>query len=1111
MIFTLQPQPRDIVRTVLLLFITNFVYGTVIGYFPTPDHPDLSRNPPDISRSFKIQHVSISNENNTSSWAKDIPIRGVVIDENGQKIPGVSVTIKGSKKGTNTDINGAYSLDVSDARTILVFSFVGYLTKEVVVGNSSQIDISLQVDNKILDEVVVVGYGSRSKRDVTTAISTISAREIEKNVTMSPEFAMQGRMTGVQVAGNSGNPMARPTIRIRGVNTWGVSSPLFVIDGIPVTEFGSGIEGRENARANDVRGPLNIMSMIDPNDIESISVLKDATSAAIYGVRAANGVILITTKKGKGDSPSIDISSRFGVQNIPQRIDVMNTQEYANHIRTVFQSDPTIAIAPDNVGLFDPSNPRYLGNNPTYDWQDAIKNRNAPMQEHSMRISGGTGKTDYFVSGSYSFTDGTLIGSNLERISGSFKLNSQIKEWLKVGVNYRITSANGQDNSFALTFWQTAQTPPWQPIFDENGVNGYASVVPGLGPDGVYRSTRLFGAGTRNNYPGQLSTDDQRLKSMRNMGNVYIEIEPLKHVKVRGQISLDNYTTNRFTFRDFRSSVFSVTAGNPYTTARGASVGFYGERDVYNTNLVKELSINYNNTIKDHTIDLLLNGMVQDYGSKYTNMESEFLTTTLPQLRRLGGENQFTNIQSDLSRNVLAGLLGRVGYNYKSKYYLDLTLRRDGSTRFAPENRWGNFPAASAAWRLSQEEFIKSLTWIDDLKLRAGWGRLGNQEVRDLAYLSPVDVRPAFVWGNSNNNGLGFYNNGATVFAIPNPGLQWETTTTSNIGFDAMFLGRLSVSLEYYNKLTRGILQEVSIPFSVGVVQQPVDNVASVRNSGVELSMSYSNNLGKLNYSVGGNITTVRNLVVNTYKDIPLFNIERGFPLFYQRGYKVGGLFQSNEEIEAWKAQFTDVNYQAPRIAPGDLFFQDIRSAPKNPNEFYSLEPDGRIDNFDQVYLGKTIPGFFYGINTDFSYRGFDFGMQFTGVGDVVKYNQVRAALEYSPTTSGNLSRSVFNSWSPTNTSSTMPRIMGGDPAQNFRNSDYFVESAAYLRLNFMQLGYTLPGSSIAKLTNGSIRNIRLYTGASNVFTLTKYTGLDPENDHFPTSRVFFFGLNIRL
>jgi TonB-dependent starch-binding outer membrane protein SusC len=1042
---------------------------------------------------------------------EDFRVTGTITGENGQTLPGATVVEKGTTTGTVTSVNGVYEITVSGPQATLVISFMGYITQEVALAGRSVVNVELEADLTELTEVVVIGYGTRSSRDVTTSISSITSDAISQSISMTAETAMQGRMAGVQVTNPGGNPLARPQVRIRGVNTWGISNPLYVIDGVPVTEFGAGYEGLEDARATDVRGPLNIMATIDPNDIESISVLKDASAAAIYGVRAANGVILITTKRGRVGRPQVEFSSRYGRQTITQELDVLNTAQYTAHIQRVHASDPTLEISPENEGRFDPADPRYLGNSPTYNWQEALKNNGAPTQDYSLRISGATDRTDYFVSGSFSETQGALVHNELQRYSGSFKINTQINDWIKAGVNYRISQAEGRDNSFRINFWEYAMFPPWQRIYDESGPGGFAPTVEGVLPDGSYSSTKLFGQGTRLHSIASFALNEQRYETNRSLGNVYFELEPVKNLTVRAQVSMDNYQTIRYQFNDHRTSVFDYTRGDPRQIGGGSSVGTYEERNVYNNNMIKEIFINYVTSINGHNLDLLFSGMDQQYNSKYVGASTQYMTTTRDYLRRLGGENQYTSLGSDLTRHSLQGLLGRIGYNYQFTYYLDLVLRRDGSARFAPENRWGTFPAVSAAWRISNEAFMSDLDWLDDLKLRAGWGQLGNQEVRNMAYLSAIATNPTFAWGNTPD-GLGNFSSAATVFAMANRDLQWERTATTNIGFDALLFGGLLFTAEYYDKNTEGILQTVALPNSVGVTQQPVDNVASVRNRGFEVALNYQGQVGDLVYNIGGNFTMNDNEVTSTYKGIPLFGqgIEEGYPLFYLRGYKLGGIFQNQSEIDAWLAQNTDDNYQLAKVGPGDFYFQDLRGAPENEGEFYTEGADGTINQYDQVYLGKSIPGHFYGFNLNLVYRVIDFGAVFTGVGDVVKFNQVRQSLEYTPGTGGNLSVDVLNSWSPENPNSTMPRIMRGDPANNFRASDYFVESAAYLRLSNIQVGYTLP-RAFYTFTNDNVSNVRIYLGATNLLTLTPYKGLDPESDKYPLPRVFFMGLNARF
>ncbi|SHF11163.1 TonB-linked outer membrane protein, SusC/RagA family [Mariniphaga anaerophila] len=1077
----------------------------------------------DTNNSFKIYDRQIvilppvqkEKSKATENQAREKTLIGRVTDENGIPLPGASVVIKGTTIGTATDIDGKFTLSIPTERiAYIVVQFIGYEIQEIEVGERQNIQVKLISLDQSLDEIVVIGYGGRSKRDVTSAISNVGEEKISKTISMSAENAMQGTMSGVQVAGTSGNPMHRPTIRIRGTNTWGVSSPLYVVDGIPITEMGAGIEG-EHARIQDVRGPLNIMSMIDPSDIESISVLKDASAAAIYGVRAANGVVLITTKKGRQNKPTVDFTTRFGIQNITQDLEWLSTPEYTKFVQGVFASDPERNPSEDNVGRFDSSSPLYLGNSPTYNWGNAVKNKNALTKDYSIKVSGGTDNVDYYVSLGYSDTEGTILVNNLERYSGAVKINTKISQWISTGVNYRLVNALGKaapDNYLDLV-----RSAPWQPIYSADGIpgyNGYAYAVGGIQPDGSYANQKLYGAGTRINEVGRSNTNDTKYDSWRNMGSIYLELTPLSGLKIKGTISLDRYTTTRYSFRDYDANGFDYTSGDSRALGGGKSVGSYGERDTYNNNMVQELMANYANQFGAHNIDFLFNFSNQKYDAKYRSASTEYMTTKKDYLRNLGGERNYTSVQSEQMRWALQGYLFRVGYNYAYKYYLDVTVRRDGSARFAPENRWGTFPSLSAAWRLKNESFMEQVTWLDDFKLRAGWGQLGNQEVRDMAYLSAISKAPHYAMGNATQNdrpSSGSYHEGATIFGIPNRELTWEKTETFNIGFDSQIFNNLTLSAEYYYKETHGILQSIDIPSSVGVVETPVANVAKVQNQGVEITADWQGKIGQLNYSIGANLTTTANKVLETYKHIPTSGgtVEEGYSMFYHKAYKVAGIFQTNEEAQEWMQKYEDVNYISGKVGAGDFYFEDLRGAPKEEGDFYSEGADGKIDSYDMVNIGKSIPGYFYGINFNADYKRLDFSLQFSGVGDVVKYNRVKA-LTFMPTEGDNVTTIVYQAWTTDNKQNEYPRLIFGDPAGNLRSSNFFYESGAYLRLQNIQVGYAL-----SQLMVGSnkkyARNLRIFAGASNLFTLTPYTGLDPENDSYPAPQTVYMGLSAKF
>lgn len=1042
-------------------------------------------------------------------------ISGKIVDENNIPIIGANIIEKGTTNGTVSDINGDYSLEVeSDAEVSI--SYIGYLERTINTSGGNIFNINLYEDTQSLEEVVVIGYGTRSKKDITSAVSNIDSETINKSIGMSPETAMQGTMSGVHVTGLSGDPMSRPVIRVRGTNTWGVSDPLYVIDGIPITEMGAGIEG-EDARIADVRGPLNIMTLINPSDIESISVLKDASAAAIYGVRAANGVILITTKKGRLGKPSIDFSSRFGIQNITQELNWLSTPEYTKFVQGVFASDPEISPSEENIGRFDPNDPRYLGNSPTYSWQDAARNKDATSQDYNLSISGGTENTDYYISLGYTESEGTLLKNNLRRYSGSTNINTRINSWIKTGINYRLINAIGQDTRGGQYF-DASRAAPWQPIYSDGsipGYKGYAYAVAGKQPDGSYLTQKLYGNGTRINIVGRSRLDDSYYDTWRNMGSIYLDLTPIEGLLIRGSVNLDRYVTTRYSYGDHDRSGFDYTAGDPYALTDGKSVGTYGERDTYNSNLTQELMVNYQKSINDHNFEFLINFSNQKYNAKYKGVSTQYITTKKLYLINLGGDNEYTSVGSEQMRWALQGYLFRINYNYASKYYIDATVRRDGSARFAPENRWGTFPSLSAAWRISSEHFMSDFDWLDDLKLRAGWGQLGNQEVRDMAYLSVINKGPKYSLGNvaarPNFPGSGDLRDGASIFGIPNRNLTWEKTETFNLGIDAQLIRSLTISGEYYYKTTHGILQAIDIPPSVGVIDTPVANVARVLNKGFEFNINYNGRVNEFNYNIGANLTTTNNKVLETYKNIPTGGgtVEEGHSIFYHKAYKVAGIFQSDAEADEWMSKTEDVNYVKAKVGEGDFYFQDLRGAPTEEGTFYSEGPDGKIDSYDMVDIGKSIPGFFYGVNLNLEWKGIDLSANFTGVGDVLRYNTIKAGT-FMPTQGDNVTDIVYNAYSENNKQTKYPRLVFGDPASNLRYSDFFFESGAFFRLQNLQVGYTLPNSFYNYLGN-EISNLRIYIGASNVFTLTKYTGYDPENDAYPIPKTFFIGLNMKF
>lgn len=1043
-------------------------------------------------------------------------ITGTITDAStGEPLPGVNVILKGTVTGTSTGIDGKFTLTIPDKPATLLITFTGYKTLEVPVTNVSVYNISMTEETLALDEVVVIGYGTRQKKDITTAISTISAKDLENITSATAELAMQGRMPGVQVISGGNTPTSRPTIRIRGLNTWQSAEPLYVIDGVPVTEYGSGAEKRD-PRVQDLRSPINIMSFINPDDIESISVLKDASAAAIYGVRAANGVILITTRKGKEGAPVVEYSMSTGWQNIRKTYDVLTTREMIDFYRGSYAEakkyKPTVTL-PE---ILDPESPNRLKDeNTTYDWQPPYLNKNANIINHQIRVSGGTDKVNYYVSGGYDYNEAPFVQNNLKRYSVVTNLNAKVSKYISTGANIRVSLAKALDNNGwnggSADLQGLARAPAWQPIYDPTGpsyLNGYAPAM-GISFGGMregippkmwdFAATKLWGPQTVTNGFGMMSTQNQTYKLLRNMGNMYVEITPLPGLSIKGTVSADWYTNLRCQFGSINQMYFNITPTDPtsYSFPKDSTIntaGTYGERQVRNTNLVYNATLHYVKSFGSHNLDFIFDYMNQSYRVDFTDASTQWVRSSKPEFWTVGGPQGYVSGFTGWEKGALNGYMGRVSYDYNSKYYVAFTLRRDGTSKFAPEKRWGIFPAFSAAWRISGENFMSNLTFINDLKIRYGWGQLGNQETQAFPYLSKVNDFAKYSLGYSPN-GLGMLYYGFSFPDFPNSDLIWERTTSQNIALDGTIFNGLTFTLEYYRKLTDGILQETRLPGSVGSWNPPVVNVGKVRNTGFEASVSYRGNLGKVEYLVGGNITTNKNEVVKLFGGSPLGGqydrIEEGMPIRYLWGYQLGGILKDQAAVDAYTEAVTNDGERSD-IRPGDMWFVDQNG-------------DSTLNDKDYVYLGKTLPGFFYGVNLTLIYKGFDFNLVITGVGDVKAYNGTRAGLEASGANGINLSRAVLRSWTPSNPNTDMPRAVYEDPAGNGRMSSRFVESAAYTRLSNIELGYTLPKTFLDKIKVANA--FRIYISGSNLFVLTKWKGVDPENEGFPIPRVMRAGL----
>lgn len=1067
---------------------------------------------------------------------------GTIADHNGEPLIGVNIQVKGTTKGTATDFNGNFQLENVDENAVLVLSYIGYQTMEVPVEGSGRMNITLAEDSETLQEVVVIGFGEKKVKDLTGSISTVGSEVIEKIGMISPQFALQGNTTGVRVINASGDPNEAPQIFVRGIGTWnGDSQPLYVIDGQIIEPPRSGNE--DVISGFNLSTPPNLFNLINPSDIESISVLKDASAAAIYGSRAANGVVLITTKTGRSEVPIIELNSNFGIQNIPT-YSLLETQQFIDLAHEMYanSNNPDVNIEEDLYGRlepfeanrltsfnpqFDPQSPFYISDRTTYDWQDELVNRNAFRQNYDMKVSGATDRIDYYVSAGMSDQEGVMYGDEIRRYTGAVNLNMDVTNWIKLGVNYKYTHQKSLLNGSQLQ--EISDVSPWQPLRDPNSEDGYARVLDPYRFGDTWQGIKIYGQGSNSNALAIADINTNSFKIERNLGQFYAEISPFESLTLRGSLNLDYTKQDRYSLNLFSlTGYFNPVGQDPATVAPNApnSQGSMSHRINNILNFQTDFTIIYDKVFAGKH-NLNLTAAVQDQRHKMENMDFQGQNLTSlnddPFLNGYSGDLSNNNSFYGWYRRFWFGMVGRASYNFDSRYYLDVSYRRDASNGFDDDYRWGNFYAFSGAWRISDEPFF-NIDAIDDLKIRGGWGEAGNDQaaVGRYAFLSrATGGLSSYRWGSGNGDPIGIQSFGTLVADFPNPELSWEVSATTNVGFDAFLLNyKLNVTAEWYNRVTKGILQTVNLPISVGT-NNPLFNIGEMENKGVDLVVGYQDRAGDFNFGVSGNISFVRNTVTKLYQGQPLslsgferadaVRVEEGRSVGVIWGYKLGGIFQSQAEIDAYFAEMPDNNISnVDYVQPGDMYFLDVQGDPTEEERFYSKSPDGKINSNDQTEIGNTIPGYTYGANLNLGWKGIDVSMSFYGEGDVEKYNEARRIYESMSGAGTNYYTSVLDRWTPSNTETDMPRAIIGDPAGNNRFSTRWVESSAFFRLNNWQLGYTLPASVLNMLDN-KVRSLRLYVGGQNNIYVHRWGALDPVNDAYPLPRVYTAGLNIKF
>jgi TonB-linked SusC/RagA family outer membrane protein len=1058
---------------------------------------------------------------------QQIKINGKVLNEKGEALPGVNILVKGTSRGSTTDLDGNYSINV-EADATLVFSYVGYQNEKIKVNGRHEINLALERSITMLKEVVAIGYGKRQKKDISGSVSSMLSNQLEKITSkVSPEMALQGNVTGVRIRSGGGSPFARNEIRIRGINTWGSASPLIIIDGIPITEYGSGVAPNLSVgkTGGTYRGPVNIMTLINPNDIKSISVLKDAAAAAVYGMRASNGVILIETRSGQETEEELQVnfSLQYGIKNVPRTYDLLNVDEYVNLTTEAYKNNPDRDLPSE----YDPASEEYLGDMPTVDWQGEYLNKDAITQNYDLQFSGNTEKSNYFFSLGYTNDENLVMDekhmhesvkesnyNGLKRYSIKSNIETRFTDFLRAGLNL-----NGiweeVNNLAGLENWvnKVAEAPPWQPVYGD-GPNGYAPAIIGDTRE-TYDPKNKWGNSTTLNIFGANSMKSDKHILYRALGKAFIEFEPIRNLTIRGRLSGDFYRDRRNFFRDIDDFMFNPAAKNPLDEFGKAGVddseGEYEEMFKRNKNFTEEIIIKYDRSFGLHNFNFLLNGSHQHYSFELIRSNYNGLHYDDQIYWGINNQQDYISAETYKWENAIQGYVGRIDYNYNSRYYADVTLRYDGSSKFAKGNRWDYFPGFSLAWRMSDEPFMSGFDWLTDMKIYGGWGKLGNHQIANYGYVALANENATVNFGSdpgARRRGMGNVYWGVGFNEMPNKELEWEKTYTTNLGIDLILFNSFTSNIEIYHKKTTDLLTHINLPYSTGL-EDPPTNFGSVVNRGADIQLGYRDEVGEFWYNINSNISFVHNEVTKIKGNTPFGGnanrVREGYPLFYLRGYRVGGIFQSKKEVENYQAVYNDVIAKNDKVSPGDLWFKDIRGNPENENQSYSGKPDHKVNQYDKAFLGKTFPGFTYGFNAALGFRSFDLYASFYGEGDVKGYNWNRANL-MSMANADNQWAEVKNRWTPENPDTDLPRAVIGDPAGNARFSDRFVEDASYLRLQNFQIGYNFSAKTFEKFGVG--QRMRFWIGCSNVFTLTKWGGLDPSTDGLPNPRTFIIGVN---
>ena len=1045
----------------------------------------------DIEYTINNRQIILSGKDTGSTLSQQQKsVSGKVTDSSGGALPGVTVVVKGTTNGSITDANGKYSLFNIPANSTLLFSFVGMKMQEIAVSNKTIINVTLTEETIGIEEVVALGYSTKKKSDLTGSISSISGKALVQSSPDNFTQALQGKVSGVYVKSNSGQPGGGVSVRIRGIGGINNSEPLYIIDGIQMV-----------GGATDTYSSL---AMINPNDIESMEVLKDASSAAIYGARAANGVVIITTKRGMPGKPQVAYAGSYGFQNLinPNHFGVLNASQYADVVNKTVMADGQGAIfGGTNTTQYPPAlfpSPSSLGAGTN--WLKEIINSNSPTQEHQLSVSGGNIGHKYYLSLNYLNEGGIITKTSFKRYSVRLNTDNTITSFLKVGNSLFVS--NSSSNLIVAN------------RSDEGGnflrALMYAPTIPIYNADGTFAGPpTAFYPPSRNPVADILAPNINNSRT-NFAGSIYADLAIYKGLSLKSTLttSLSLDTRDNFTPTYSEGIVSKSTTSVSTGVDRGSGWRW--------SNV-----LSYHKDLGKHSISALV-GTESSEGK--SNSMSGNATYTDNAIRIVSSSGSKTyNFNQALSSSSMISYFGNISYNYDNKYYLEENIRRDGSSKFGMNSRWGTFPSFSAAWRISKENFFPKGT-ISEMKLRASYGKIGNDKIGDFAYIAGLK-NILYAFGGNN----GSFSNGVVINGLANPDLKWETSAQMNLGIDlGMFNNKLNFTGEYFETKVSDMLLGLPIPSVTGInastytvdLASIISNAGALTNKGIEIEASYKDKIGKLSYQIGATLTTFNNKVTDIGNNEQLWgqvyqsqNVSRtvvGGSLGEFYGYVVDGIFQTQAEVNAANALGDPaVPYQNGKTAPGDFKFRD-------------LDGDGVITAKDRTVIGTPIPKFTYGVNVDLSYNRFELVMVWTGTQGNDIYNANRMDLEASGRTNFNKTKAVLNAWSGPNTSNTVPRRIASDPNINKRVSSVFVEDGSFLSLRNLQLSYNLPESVYSKL---KMANAKVYVSGQNIITLTKYSGIDPEvgnvggsnlsagidNDVYPHSKTVRLGLLINF